>query len=595
MMAGSGTNQRYALHRPGLPLRLLRRPVAGDPPLALRRAARVATRHDRPHRGPETLRRQRLHDHADGSRKPPLPPLRHALPVRSPASASPRPSRACRAIVATRLLFPGREDRSFGRSSSAGSRPRSCSTGTRTSPPHWSGSPGSTSPASWVRSTTAGTLAAYEEDRQLTRDGRGLRDRLPGQGAPDGRPDSLLGALADLPRRAGAAARGRGLPAAGGIRRADRQPRLDARAPRTRRRPPRGARRLPRRPRHGGGRGDHGPQQRPRRSAAAERALVELAGYGGGATDGRRRRRPLASSPDRSRSLQGSMGITVPSPTGSLSSCPTAPAVPTPRRRSARAWRGLRSPSRSAIRRRASGAGARPRPPAARRRPRGDRHRAHRRAGTRPDPPRRGPCAGESVLELYQGVKISIGPAIENGFYYDFEFPAGVLPLGAGLPGDRSAHARPREGGRGLRARRSARGEARERFPAEGQDYKVELIDDLVAAASDPTERPAGDRLALHQRPLHRPLPRSPRARAPPPSAPSSCSPSPAPTGGGTPRGRCSPGSTGRPSSARTSSPSTSSASSRPARATIASWGGSSASSCSPSSRPGAPSGSPRG
>src|SRR6202161_2771993 len=31
-----------------------------------------------------------------------------------------------------------------------------------------------------------------------------------------------------------------------------------------------------------------------------------------------------------------------------------------------------------------------------------------------------------AVLDLYPGVKISIGPAIENGFYYDFEFPEGV-------------------------------------------------------------------------------------------------------------------------------------------------------------------------
>src|SRR5947209_17759205 len=31
-----------------------------------------------------------------------------------------------------------------------------------------------------------------------------------------------------------------------------------------------------------------------------------------------------------------------------------------------------------------------------------------------------------AVMELYPGVKISIGPAIENGFYYDFEFPDGV-------------------------------------------------------------------------------------------------------------------------------------------------------------------------
>src|SRR4051794_10261193 len=31
-----------------------------------------------------------------------------------------------------------------------------------------------------------------------------------------------------------------------------------------------------------------------------------------------------------------------------------------------------------------------------------------------------------AVMELYPGVKISIGPPIENGFYYDFEFPEGV-------------------------------------------------------------------------------------------------------------------------------------------------------------------------
>ena len=31
-----------------------------------------------------------------------------------------------------------------------------------------------------------------------------------------------------------------------------------------------------------------------------------------------------------------------------------------------------------------------------------------------------------AVMDLYPGVKISIGPPIENGFYYDFEFPDGV-------------------------------------------------------------------------------------------------------------------------------------------------------------------------
>ena len=39
-----------------------------------------------------------------------------------------------------------------------------------------------------------------------------------------------------------------------------------------------------------------------------------------------------------------------------------------------------------------------------------------------------------AVMELYPGVKISIGPAIEQGFYYDFEFPAGVGVTEADFP-----------------------------------------------------------------------------------------------------------------------------------------------------------------
>ena len=31
-----------------------------------------------------------------------------------------------------------------------------------------------------------------------------------------------------------------------------------------------------------------------------------------------------------------------------------------------------------------------------------------------------------AALELFPGVKISIGPPIENGFYYDFDFPEGT-------------------------------------------------------------------------------------------------------------------------------------------------------------------------
>src|SRR3954451_6996338 len=39
-----------------------------------------------------------------------------------------------------------------------------------------------------------------------------------------------------------------------------------------------------------------------------------------------------------------------------------------------------------------------------------------------------------AALELYPGVKISIGPPIADGFYYDFEFPDGVTLSDADLP-----------------------------------------------------------------------------------------------------------------------------------------------------------------
>src|SRR5919199_4905540 len=39
-----------------------------------------------------------------------------------------------------------------------------------------------------------------------------------------------------------------------------------------------------------------------------------------------------------------------------------------------------------------------------------------------------------AVLELYPGTRISIGPPIEDGFYYDFEFPAGVTVSEHDLP-----------------------------------------------------------------------------------------------------------------------------------------------------------------
>jgi threonyl-tRNA synthetase len=86
----------------------------------------------------------------------------------------------------------------------------------------------------------------------------------------------------------------------------------------------------------------------------------------------------------------------------------------------------------------------------------------------------------ESVLELYPGTKVSIGPPIDDGFYYDFEFPEGVKVSEDDLE---RIEARMRE-----HVKADERFERFEvpvenaiaEFMTEGQDYKVELIRDLV-------------------------------------------------------------------------------------------------------------------
>ncbi len=104
----------------------------------------------------------------------------------------------------------------------------------------------------------------------------------------------------------------------------------------------------------------------------------------------------------------------------------------------------------------------------------------------------------EAVLELYDGVKISIGPPIADGFYYDFEFADGVAISQDDFP---AIEARMREhvkAGERFERREVSPGEARERFAAEGQDYKVELIDDLVAAAEHGHPPRALDSVSLY-------------------------------------------------------------------------------------------------
>ena len=119
-----------------------------------------------------------------------------------------------------------------------------------------------------------------------------------------------------------------------------------------------------------------------------------------------------------------------------------------------------------------------------------------------------------AVLELYDGVKISIGPPIEDGFYYDFEFPEGTTVSEADFP---RIEERMRE------HVKAAEPFVREDVPVAGGARALPRRTPGLQGRADrrPARRvrdrrrrrapDAADRLAVHERALHRPLPRPAR------------------------------------------------------------------------------------
>jgi threonyl-tRNA synthetase len=81
----------------------------------------------------------------------------------------------------------------------------------------------------------------------------------------------------------------------------------------------------------------------------------------------------------------------------------------------------------------------------------------------------------EAVRRLYPGVRIAIGPPIENGFYYDFEFPEPISE--EDLERIEEEMRRELAEGRAWSRTEISRDDARARFEAEGEPYKVELVD----------------------------------------------------------------------------------------------------------------------
>ena len=81
----------------------------------------------------------------------------------------------------------------------------------------------------------------------------------------------------------------------------------------------------------------------------------------------------------------------------------------------------------------------------------------------------------EAVRKLHPGVKVAIGPPVENGFYYDFEFPTPIND--ADLEAIEAEVRRELDEGRAWEREEITADEARRRFAAEGERYKVELVD----------------------------------------------------------------------------------------------------------------------
>ncbi|MCB2193922.1 MAG: threonine--tRNA ligase, partial [Deltaproteobacteria bacterium] len=85
----------------------------------------------------------------------------------------------------------------------------------------------------------------------------------------------------------------------------------------------------------------------------------------------------------------------------------------------------------------------------------------------------------EAVRELFPGVKVAIGPAIEDGFYYDFDYERPFTP--EDLPAIEDKMREIVKQNAPFECELWDRDKARQHFADQGEQFKVELIDDLDA------------------------------------------------------------------------------------------------------------------
>lgn len=93
----------------------------------------------------------------------------------------------------------------------------------------------------------------------------------------------------------------------------------------------------------------------------------------------------------------------------------------------------------------------------------------------------------QAVTELYPGVKVAIGPSIEDGFYYDFDRDTAFTPDDLAKIEAKMSEIVKRD--LPITRQELSKAEALELFGSKGENYKVELINDL----------PEGEKISLYR------------------------------------------------------------------------------------------------
>ena len=84
----------------------------------------------------------------------------------------------------------------------------------------------------------------------------------------------------------------------------------------------------------------------------------------------------------------------------------------------------------------------------------------------------------QALEELYPGIKLTIGPAIDNGFYYDVELPDGSIS-DKDFPLIEKKALEIARGKHDFKMRSVSKSDALAKYKKEGNEYKVELIENL--------------------------------------------------------------------------------------------------------------------